>query len=265
MGCSGCVASMRRYFLAWLALAAGLPTLGSAQPCTPPVNHPKGVISSSIDLIRATTDDTKLGGTGRVVLWSGASLCPQAQLRRLRSLVTVGADYREKEASDGRLSITRSYRLDAAQAIVLSNRVFTDVAAQLFHNNSLGVELQQVYRATVGVVVGSFEFGAGPAYVDQDFGTAGESATFWSASIHETAGLASSFPVAGTQLTQSIRLLLPFDQPDAQQLNAAANAIVPITASFGISWSLWYAYLENAPTGREKSYTSTSLGITWEF
>jgi hypothetical protein len=179
--------------------------------------------------------------------------------------VTVGGDYRGKEAADGTLAITRSYRLDASQALLLSSRLFADATAQIFHNNSLGVELQQVYRASAGLMIGSLEFGAGPAYVDQDFGAAGESTSFWAASIHETAGVTITLPVAGTILTQSARVLLPIDESDAKQLTIAANAIVPVTQTFGLSWSLWHAYLENAPTGREKNYTTTSVGVNWTF
>ena len=241
------------------------PAALAGQTCQTPSNRPTGSLSASADLIRATTDDNKIGASGRFVLWSGASLCPAQSLRRWRTLATLGADYRKKKGSDGTTTITRSYRADLAQTLMLGRGVFLGGATQLFHNNSLGVELQQVYRLSAGVALGALEIGAGPAYVDQDFGDAGASSSFGAVALHETAGFTMRYPVAGTMVTESVRALLPVGEDDAKQLALSAHLIVPLTASLGVSWSLWRDYIENAPVGRNRTYLRTSFGFSWAF
>jgi len=243
----------------------GVPVALVGQECQPPATRPTGSLSASADLIRATTDDTKLGATGRFVLWSGRPMCPRNSLRRWRTLATLGADYRAKEASSGATSITRSYRADVAQALMLGGRGFLDGAVQLFHNNSLGVQLQQVYRVSAGLTLGDLEVGVGPAYVDQDFGDAGVASSFGAVSVYETVGLTIPFPRIATTITQFARALLPVGEADARQVTMGANVIVPVTAALGVTWSSWAAPIENAPRGRDQDYVTTSLGVSWEF
>lgn len=253
-----------RSALVLLALLSGRDGL-TAQECTTPATKPIGSVTASADLIRASTDDDKLGAAVQLTRWAGTSLCPAGGLRRHRTVLTLGSDYRARTDAAASTSITRSHRLDVAQTLMLNQDAFLQGSGQLFHNNSLGVRLQQTYRLGIGAAVGALEMGVAGAYVDQDFGDAGPAASFGAVSVHETAGWDLPYPAAGTQLTQSIRALLPVGEAGAKQVAVSVEVRAPLTSTVGVSWSLWNEYLENAPEGRERNYLRTSFGVRWSF
>jgi hypothetical protein len=253
----------------WCALVALLMGGASAVQAQCPADGPptvSGDVSLTGDVVRSSLNEDKLGANGQVTFRFGAHESLGLCTTPYRLITQMGTEYRRRRTAK-ETSFLRNHRFEASLLRSLTSDWFVSSSAQWYHNNLQGIQLQQAYRLVAGRTLGWAELSAGPALLVQDFGTEEESRSFAAISIRET-GLVPLVHLTDRhqiKLQQSVRFTQPTDEPEARQITASAVLSIPIIKSIKVTWSGWYDYFDNAPTGRERSYLSTTFGLGFEF
>jgi hypothetical protein len=75
-----------------------------------------------------------------------------------------------------------------------------------------------------------------------------------------------SFPLdfirPGADLSENVRVALPFSKDDPWIGNAFVYLYVPISGKVALTGSAWDDYLSNPPIDADKNYFTTSVGLS---
>jgi len=185
---------------------------------------------------------------------------------RQRTRLKIVPTYDSKRKEGASASVTRRVSGDLQHLVFLpGGHLFASVNANLLHNNSLGLRLQQTYDMRVGGTVDaravSLEVSAGPAFVRQDFMGAGPDAHFWAGSVTATTSVSLAFISAESEFDQVVRVTLPWSQPGERwHAGVVASLRLGITKRFGLTTTLYEDYVANVPKGFKKNYLALNVG-----
>lgn len=223
-----------------------------------------GEVSFGGSATRSTVDSEKIkAGLSFDVEFNPETTGPRHQF----STIEVAGSYESTKKGDARATLVRSYTGWLQHLVfVHGNNWFVSGNARFLHNNSLGVYLQQRYSALAGYIVRSngrvVELNVGPAFVGQHFLTAQPSTGFAAAELRESVSLPLRFITNETRLSETIRLVAPFNPGDPKIREGDAQLFIPITSAITFNVGALNYYISNPPSGFDKNYLTTSLGFT---
>ena len=255
-----------------LVLAAGA-AHGQNAEAEPPSACPRGDSAQAgtrgaLELKAAITSATVDAQTYGADLFLQNHAHPEAcGWRRQRTLIRIAPTYDSKRKEGGAPVITRSYIVSVQQLAYLpGNRFYLSANARYLHNNSLGVYLQQVYTLLMGTEADwaffSVELNAGPAFVGQHFLQGEPSTGFVAPAISERVSIPLGFISDTAELSQSVSVILPVRSQDPWLVTGLVQLHLPLSKRLSINVRADEDYLSNAPTGFEKNYFTTSVGIS---
>jgi Protein of unknown function, DUF481 len=258
---------MRR-FLSQAVLSAALavasaPT-GSAQSpaCAGGAPSPSGFLLAKVGLSAAILSATQhqqtyQGDVKMVETWNSGCGWPYQ-----RTLFDLLPSYDEKWNPHATPVITRNFGANVQHLFFInSNAFYAYVTGNLYHNNSLGLYLQQGYGGGFGVVHGNLELDADLRFIGEHFYTPGTSATL------AGAGLKGSYNIPlgskGATLNLTEQFVPVFNQERAWYSNSYGGLNIPITPRWAVTVTAYDNYLRNAPYTFRRNYLKSTIGIAY--
>jgi hypothetical protein len=184
-----------------------------------------------------------------------------------RTLIQATPSYDSKKTNKPPANITRAYEFDFQHlAFLNNNRVWAAFNLALYHNNSLGIYLQQSYGLGMGVLLGPgsrpVELGADLRFVGEHFYSPGRSVGFLGARFLELYTVPLDFIRPGTRLVESLRYIPALTESKAWMLRGRVDLLIPISARWAFSATPVYDdYLRNAPYTFRRNYFKTQIGL----
>ena len=245
---------------------------GYAQPST--VDCPGGQAEFTWGIPVLKVQGFILGATQRQQQFSGELMGvrnwnrTQCGFPSQRTLLDIIPSYDAKKSSTASpLNITRNYSAKFQHLIFLkSNRYYATVNADLYHNNSLGIYLQQGYGAGMGALLfdNSFEVSADIRGVGEHF-LKGRNLSFPGSQLSERYSLPLTFIHPQATLSETLVYLLPFTEEHAWQIRSVVELSLPVTATLKVTAAAFDDYVRNAPAAFRRNYFRTSFGLQFSF
>lgn len=187
-----------------------------------------------------------------------------------RSLLTISPTYDDKRSSKpDSANITRNYNAIFQQTLfTVTDDWFVPVFGNLYHNNSLGMYLQQSYGAGIGHTMGALELDADLQFVGEHFYPSkgyppNKSLSLAGIGLQERYDLPLSFIHMGATFTEAIEFLPILNDGSAWQGHGIAEVSIPFTQQLSFVLSAFDNYIENAPPTYRKNYFKTTMGIQY--
>jgi hypothetical protein len=188
-----------------------------------------------------------------------------------RSLLILSPTYDDKRnPAKPPANITRNYNAILQHMFYTSSdNLYVPLLANLYHNNSLGIYLQQTYGGGVGRTFGALELDADLRFIGEHLYTPPksskpiESLGLIGAGLSERYDLSLGKIKAGAKLTQSLEFVPVFDHAGAWQGHGIVGISIPFTQQLSFVVSAFDNYVQNAPPTFNKNYFKTTVGIQY--
>jgi len=179
-----------------------------------------------------------------------------------RTFLDILPAYDAKKTGKAAPIITRNYGATIQQLFFLSsNANYAYAVGNWYHNNSLGLYLEQNYGAGVGATHNNLEVDADLRFVGEHFYSPGVSASLVGA------GLKGSYDIPlghkGVKLNLTEQFVPIFNQSRAWLSNGIGALNVPFTPKWGMTVLVFDNYLRNAPDTFRRNYLKTTIGVTY--
>ena len=220
-------------------------------------------VSVKLSYLGATQTDQNYGGSVVAVRnWN-----PEDQgWPHQRTLLDLGANYDDKRKSSkpGDANITQEYdgRLQHL-SFITSDAFYASTVADLYHNNSLGIYLEQSYGGGAGRIWHGTEFDADLRFIGEHFYAPNPSASLIGSQLSERHTFYLNWIRTGTGFTELIRYTPVFNQTSAWQLYGRGDLFIPINKKLLVSFEVDDNYVENAPSPYRKNYLKTMMVLTY--
>jgi hypothetical protein len=206
-----------------------------------------------------------------------------------RTLLDFSSTYDAKKSDTSPLNITRRHLLllQHLHSVTKNNKGFVMANAELYHNNALGMRLQQSYgggggytfqrsapRNGVNTVLSDLELSSEFRVLDQNF-TKQARQRFAAALIRQqftqdlgsfcNASTPAATPCPRVQFISIFSTIMPFAESDAWQMRGYAALVLPFNSRFAMRLSSFGDYLRNAPKPFRKSFVVSTIGVDIKF
>jgi len=217
----------------------------------------------SVALLEATQTDQTYGGS----ITSVRNWNPDEQgWPHQRTLLELQANYddKRKNSKPGSANVTREYDgLLQHLMFIDSDTFFASTVADLYHNNSLGLYLEQSYGAGLGRLWLGTEFDADLRFIGEHFYGANPSRSLVGSQLSEKHTFVLDFIKSGAKLTETAKYTPVFNASSAWQLSGIFDLTIPITKKLQFSSSVSDYYVENASSSYRKNYLKTTIGLEY--
>ena len=221
----------------------------------------------SASLMAATQDQTTLQGQLITVEhWNvGSDAMPACGRGYQRTLQDVSVSYDGKRSAAGVMSITRNYGAMIQHMFFLtSNASYAYVLGDLYHNNSLGMELRQAYGAGAGYARQAFEVNADLRFLHEQFLSVEEPARLVGIGLGARYSIDLARLVPGGELALAVHAVPVLNEKDAWLADGTAQLLLPFNdGRWGLTISAQNNYLRNAPPAFKRNYFKTTVGLTY--
>ncbi len=200
-----------------------------------------------------------------------------------RTVIDLIPSYQETKKGGSSPTFIRNYGADVRHEVFLhSSDTFAYLDATLYHNNSLGMYLQQSYSGGFGVARGAFEADADMRFVGEHFYSPGINASLVGLGLSGLVDIPLTKKRAGVILPSSGGSVAPPKAPPARPTLTLRERIVPVlnqskawysnsvaalNIPFNDKWSFTVEafdnYLRNAPYTFRRNYVQATAGITY--
>lgn len=184
-----------------------------------------------------------------------------------RTLLDLQASYDDKRKGDkpGDANITQEYdgRLQHL-LFITSDAFYASTVADLYHNNSLGLYLEQSYGGGFGRIWQGWEFDADLRLIGEHFYGPNPSASLIGSQLSERRSFLLNWIKPGTTFVELGKYTPVFNMSSAWQLYGRGDLNVPITKKLQVTFSVSDNYVENAPAPYRKNYLKTMAGLEFD-
>jgi hypothetical protein len=179
-----------------------------------------------------------------------------------RTFLDILPSYDAKKTGKAAPIITRNYGATLQHLFFLSsNANYAYVVGNWYHNNSLGLYLEQNYGAGVGATHGNLEVDVDLRFVGEHFYSPGVSTSLIGA------GLKGSYDIPiggkGVKLNLTEQFVPVFNRSRAWFSDGTAALNVPFTTQWSMTAQLFDNYLRNAPQSFRRNYLKTTIGVSY--
>lgn len=183
-----------------------------------------------------------------------------------RTLLDLQANYddKRKNSKPGSANITREYDGRLQHLLFITSHAFyASTVADLYHNNSLGLYLQQSYGGGVGRIWLGTEFDADLRFIGEHFYGPSPSVSLVGSQLSVRRTFLMNWIRPGTNVAGEARYTPVFNMGSAWQLFGRADLTIPITKKWQAKFEVVDNYVENAPSPNRKNYLKTMLGFAY--
>jgi len=185
-----------------------------------------------------------------------------------RTIFDLGTTYDAKRSDTSPLNITRRHIAGFQELVSLgnTNRYYAVGNAEVYHNNSLGIRLQQAYGAGLGGLFfgDNLELTADIRGVGQQFYKQ-RNQRFAAAGLRENYSLGLPFLAPGATIGETFSVILPIDAERSRQFRAFSVLRIPFNPRVAFSVTAYDDYAQNAPPGFRRNYLTTTVGFDLTF
>jgi hypothetical protein len=259
--------------LAWYSVTAGAAnaqtTAATSGSCPGGTPAPAGLMKATVtgSLLAATQSQQTLAGSlFAQQSWNvGSAAEPSCGWDYQLTRVDVSASYDGKKGATGPVNITRNHGALLQHLMFLkSNASFAYVFCDLYHNNSLGLELRQAYGGGVGYARDAYEAGVDLRFINEEFLPPDLEQQLVGIGLWGSYDISLDWLVPGGNLILSAKVVPVLDESNAWFGNSAADIELPFNSGV---WALTVQindnYMDNAPSGFKRNYFKAAVGLAY--
>jgi hypothetical protein len=183
-----------------------------------------------------------------------------------RTLLDLQANYddKRKNSKPGSANITQEYdgRLQHL-FFITSDAFYASTVADFYHNNSLGLFLEQSYGGGVGRLWHGTEFDADLRFIGEHFYGPNPSVSLAGSQLSERRTFYLNWIRSGANIVEEAKYTPVFNMGSAWQLYGRADLSIPINKKLQAKFGVADNYVENAPAPYRKNYLKTTMGLTY--
>jgi hypothetical protein len=245
-------------------------TTSQATPCPGLTEGTKDLslaISVNAGFLSATQHQQTYGGD--ILLFKNWNLFPKAcGWSHQRTFLELTPSYDDKKGKKPPANITQNYDGRIQHLFFLkSDRYFSSLDGDFYHNNSLGIYFQQTYAAGIGALFlnNHVELGGGLAVLGEHFYPPARSVSLLGTRLSERLSIPLNLIPGKPTLSETGVFIPVFNESDAWQVRGVVTLFWALPKGLSINIKTFDDYLRNAPSAFTKNYVKTSLSIGYTF
>lgn len=173
-------------------------------------------------------------------------------------------DEKRKNNNPGSATITRVYDGKLQHLFfITSNNFYESTVAHLYHNNSLGIYLEQFYGGGPGWIVHNVELNADLMFIGEHFYAVNPSLGLVGAELSASYTFDFKLKKLHLSLTPKAIMRPVFNASRAWQTQGRLDLAIPMTRNLQLDVATLDYYVENAPPAFQKNYFKTSIGFEY--